>query len=238
MALGASVVTISATNNRANASLLLIYRTDPFPDPFPYTAREAMGDSLGFFYYRHRVLDPTTGRFTSEDPLGFVDGANRYVYCRNDPVSFIDPFGLEDINLYGPVTIARAASDLRKSGANEITVGGHGVCGDVIDLRTGRAQVITPSALAAEIKTLPNYGPNKTVQVGTCEGAKGDNSTAEQLSKLLPNPIKAATGKTVNGIAVDPSGRIVGSTPTIPDPNDKTSAWVTYQGGKLVTPSK
>ena len=31
MALGASVVTISATNNRANASLLLIYRTDPFP---------------------------------------------------------------------------------------------------------------------------------------------------------------------------------------------------------------
>jgi len=140
MALGASVVTISATNNRANASLLLIYRTDPFP----YTAREAMGDSLGFFYYRHRVLDPTTGRFTSEDPLGFVDGANRYVYCRNDPVSFIDPFGLEDINLYGPVTIARAASDLRKSGANEITVGGHGVCGDVIDLRTGRAQVITP----------------------------------------------------------------------------------------------
>ena len=34
-----------------------------------YTAREALGDSLGFYYYRNRVLDPNTGRFTSEDPL-------------------------------------------------------------------------------------------------------------------------------------------------------------------------
>ena len=61
-----------------------------------YTAREAMGDSLGFFYYRHRIYDPTTGRFTSEDPLGFVDGANRYLYCANNPVNHSDPTGLSD----------------------------------------------------------------------------------------------------------------------------------------------
>ena len=60
-----------------------------------FTAREALGDSLGLFYYRHRVYDPTTGRFTSEDPLGFVDGVNRYVYCANNPVNYIDPLGLE-----------------------------------------------------------------------------------------------------------------------------------------------
>lgn len=59
-----------------------------------FTAREAMGDSLGFYYYRNRVLDPNTGRFTSEDPLGFVDGASRYVYCANNPVHIIDPMGL------------------------------------------------------------------------------------------------------------------------------------------------
>ncbi|NLB66588.1 MAG: RHS repeat-associated core domain-containing protein [Lentisphaerae bacterium] len=59
------------------------------------TAREAIGDSLGFFYYRHRIYDPHTGRFTSEDPLGFVDGPNRYVYCANNPMLFVDPFGRE-----------------------------------------------------------------------------------------------------------------------------------------------
>jgi RHS repeat-associated protein len=65
-----------------------------------YTAREAMGDSLGFFYYRHRIYDPHTGRFTSEDPLAFVDGANFYIYVGNNPVSFLDPDGLR-IKLIG-----------------------------------------------------------------------------------------------------------------------------------------
>ena len=59
-----------------------------------YTAREALGDSFGFYYYRNRVLDPNTGRFTSEDPLGFVDGANRSIYAVNNPVEFNDPYGL------------------------------------------------------------------------------------------------------------------------------------------------
>lgn len=61
-----------------------------------YTAREALGDSLGFYYYRNRVLDPNTGRFTSEDPLGFVGGVNRYGYVLNSPLEFRDPYG-EDL---------------------------------------------------------------------------------------------------------------------------------------------
>ena len=60
-----------------------------------YTAREAIGDSLGFYYYRNRVLDSITGRFTSEDPLGFVDGPSRYMYVNSNPIIFIDPFGLQ-----------------------------------------------------------------------------------------------------------------------------------------------
>jgi RHS repeat-associated protein len=60
---------------------------------YTFTGREALGDSQGFMYYRWRVMDPNTGRFTSEDPLGFVDGANVYVYVNNDPVDFGDPTG-------------------------------------------------------------------------------------------------------------------------------------------------
>jgi len=62
-----------------------------------FTAREAMGDSLGFFYYRHRIYDPHTGRFTSEDPLGFIDGANMYIYVGNNPLLFVDPTGEVEI---------------------------------------------------------------------------------------------------------------------------------------------
>ena len=61
---------------------------------YTYTARESIGDSLGLCYYRVRVMDPNVGRFTSEDPLGFIDGANYYLYVRNQPPNRRDPSGL------------------------------------------------------------------------------------------------------------------------------------------------
>ena len=45
-------------------------------------------------YYRARYYDPSTGRFLSEDPLGFDgDGTNFYAYIDNSPVNFDDPSG-------------------------------------------------------------------------------------------------------------------------------------------------
>jgi RHS repeat-associated protein len=65
-----------------------------FPNRYTYTAREALGDSLGLYYYRWRVMDPNVGRFTSEDPLGFVGDMSLYLYVGNQGVYFNDPFGL------------------------------------------------------------------------------------------------------------------------------------------------
>jgi len=43
------------------------------------------------YYLRARNYKPKTGRFTQQDPIG--DGLNWYVYCNNNPVSFVDPSG-------------------------------------------------------------------------------------------------------------------------------------------------
>jgi RHS repeat-associated protein len=59
---------------------------------YGYTGREP--DATGLLYYRARYYDPTIGRFTQLDPLGFVDGINRYVYAINNPVNYTDPLGL------------------------------------------------------------------------------------------------------------------------------------------------
>ena len=64
-------------------------------DRYAFTAREALGDSLGFYFYRNRVMDPNVGRFTSEDPLGFVDGPSLYEYVANKPLDFLDALGLD-----------------------------------------------------------------------------------------------------------------------------------------------
>ena len=51
-------------------------------------------DQSGLMYMRNRYYDPTTGRFTQEDPLGLAGGMNLYGFAGGDPVNFSDPFGL------------------------------------------------------------------------------------------------------------------------------------------------
>jgi len=48
----------------------------------------------GLYYFRERWYDPITGRFLSNDPIGISGGLNQYVFCGNNPVNFVDPFGL------------------------------------------------------------------------------------------------------------------------------------------------
>jgi len=48
-------------------------------------------------YYRARYYDQATGRFLSEDPIGFMndDDINLYTYVQNSPASLVDPSGLQ-----------------------------------------------------------------------------------------------------------------------------------------------
>jgi RHS repeat-associated protein len=61
--------------------------------PFQFTGRTAAIG--GLYYYRARDYEPTSGRFVSEDPLGFLDvGLNLYRYASNNPVRYGDPTGM------------------------------------------------------------------------------------------------------------------------------------------------
>ncbi len=47
----------------------------------------------GLHYNWHRHYDPTTGRYTQTDPLGFVNGPSVYAYALNSPQVYTDPDG-------------------------------------------------------------------------------------------------------------------------------------------------
>jgi RHS repeat-associated protein len=48
----------------------------------------------GLFYNRHRYYDPDTGRYLSQDPIGFAGGDNNFYRYAPNPFAWIDPLGL------------------------------------------------------------------------------------------------------------------------------------------------
>ena len=48
----------------------------------------------GLFSVRERPYEPENGRWTTVDPLEFVETLNRYLYAQNAPLTHIDPSGL------------------------------------------------------------------------------------------------------------------------------------------------
>ena len=75
----------------------IISETNPSAsDRYLFTGRE-FDRVTGLQYNRARYYDPTTGRWTTEDPLGFAAGdSNLYRYVGNDPTNHSDPTGLFD----------------------------------------------------------------------------------------------------------------------------------------------
>lgn len=56
-----------------------------------YSGKEQ--DASGLIYYGLRYLAPWLGRWMNPDPLGDVDGLNRYRMVRNNPIGFVDDTG-------------------------------------------------------------------------------------------------------------------------------------------------
>ena len=60
-------------------------------NPFRYCG-EYFDEETGLIYLRNRYYDPSARRFTQEDPAR--DELNWYAYCGNNPVNYMDPWGL------------------------------------------------------------------------------------------------------------------------------------------------
>lgn len=91
--------------------------TETVDNPIKY-AGEYYDDELDMFYLRARYYNPQIGRFTSldieEGEISNPLDMNRYVYCRNNPIKYVDPTGKSAIAtavaIVGPAVIDTAAT--------------------------------------------------------------------------------------------------------------------------------
>src|SRR5439155_5754578 len=62
-------------------------------DRYKFTGRE-LDSETGFQLHGERYFDPSSGRWTSEDPLGLLPDSNQYRYVGNNSTNLTDPSGL------------------------------------------------------------------------------------------------------------------------------------------------
>jgi RHS repeat-associated protein len=77
----------------------LVGAQETINNPFQYVGRfGVMAEGNGLYYMRARYYDPEVGRFINKDPIGYAGGINLFTYTGNNPVTGIDPEGL-DVNI-------------------------------------------------------------------------------------------------------------------------------------------
>jgi RHS repeat-associated protein len=54
----------------------------------------------GLFYNGMRDYNPRTGRYLEPDPIGLEGGLSRYAYVGGNPLTYVDPLGLDPKDTY------------------------------------------------------------------------------------------------------------------------------------------
>ncbi len=104
-AIGSTIAITDQSENMVNKYVYtpfgrLANEEETFPQSFKFVGKYGiLAEPNGLYYMRARYFDSETGRFISEDPIGFAGGDfNLYAYVKNNPVMYVDPSGKVFLN--------------------------------------------------------------------------------------------------------------------------------------------
>jgi RHS repeat-associated protein len=74
----------------------VMIQTGALDQPYKFSTKR-YDEKTGLSYYGYRYYSPALGRWMTRDPLEEAGGINLYEFVKNNPLSFVDPFGLEEV---------------------------------------------------------------------------------------------------------------------------------------------
>ena len=156
-------------------------------NPFRYNGQYT-DDETGLLYLRNRYYDPTTGRFTQEDPI--KDKLNWYVYCGNNPVNFADPLGLKPVMLYYAIKrCGGSVSYNEETGTATVYFDGQSreYTGEIINGR----MIVDSSVLAKDFNIAESYLlHNEEDKFESADDAAMAFGLSYNLTSCLPNGVE------------------------------------------------
>jgi RHS repeat-associated protein len=140
----------------------------------------------GLYDYGYRDYSPQVGRWTTVDPI--KAGENWYAYVNNDPINYIDPYGLLNVPQLlagGGMMIAGGAVAVATLAEDVVTVG-VGVLDDVPTLALAAGLVTGGAALMSTSMSSTVTGP--TITIADPATSKTNQEKDRRPAEQQPNP--------------------------------------------------
>ncbi|MBI5874381.1 MAG: RHS repeat-associated core domain-containing protein [Deltaproteobacteria bacterium] len=240
-----------------NKTIVNKYSYDPFGNilneqetitqPFKFVGQfGVMTESNGFYYMRARYYDPNTGRFISEDPLGFGGGdVNLMGYVFNNPVNLVDADGRCPVCFVlaytgaqaGAVAVAYAGTKIAQWATNYLA-GSNAVSNQVVNDAFTQVGAVTAGGVGvAGLASTGTIGLSVATKTFTQTGDFGFYGSVAlgAAGSVLARPLGPA-GSFVFGMAGSYAGGVLGgyldapnagqpnyNEPTVPLSNSKQS---------------
>jgi len=182
-----------------------------------------------FYLYAKRSYDPAIGRWLTPDPLLFADGSNLFDYVHNNPLIYIDPYGLwreEAKDFFHSVT--RGAIDDTTWGASTLVCGEHiprttfGTVGYHIGTVASMGAGLFYGGTWAKLGIKGGYTLVKTSIQKTASSSLGKHYTIKEITK---NADKFAAHKVAEKASIVKKS-VSGKSPKITDLEKKISEWL------------
>lgn len=178
-------------------------------------------DEAKLSYNYFRSYRPAQGRYDQPDLIGLAGGWNRFAYVHGNPLSFVDPLGLEKIILLPKNDLNYPAAAAAPDIPGQVTIYSHG--------NPNKVNGMDAAALAEFLKNGGVWKPGMSVKLDACRTAEGNENIAKDLAKKLGVSVTGPNARTLTSGERDlgpwHSWNIPGTERTIPYWPGK---WVTY----------